>query len=435
MNHRTSFLWLVGLTVVGVAIPAPTTGEPDNSNVHADEPASKSDSTTDSPDETDSSEPDDSDRADDSSEQTLEELLDSLDNRPERQRERSQQGEDEPTRRRDIPLETLSVAQAREYGFEFGDEARERGGGAAALAALTAGIPLHGAGHLVAGEPRTGWWLAGSEAVGAGLLATGLVGTHQFATGPGYGITKMVGLLGVGILGAGYLADVAGTIPTDGTGLPRNDQLARGFSAEAGYLFRRTNTSPLSHFARAQLRYDGDWWSAQLGTEQEFQWSASSATLTASLHPPVGRSALTHPTVELTGEYLVSRDIGPFRRWSGTAMAGGTLDLAVISPGLRHFAVGGLAGLQRSWLLVGGQSEPAWLPAARAFAHFNVSQRLHTAIRYRLDPDDWLAPDGRLAGIGELAVTFNTDGPLDLVLEGRLGSGVGVVTGLRYQLD
>lgn len=368
-------------------------------------------------------------------EESLGELLDSLDDRRDRDEQRRRQQDGQQRRRDTEPLEELDLGEARERGFEFGDDRTKRSGGGASLTAVTAGAVVHGAGHFAAGNTRAGWWLAGSQATGAGLLTAGILWTNRTRGGASFGMARIAGVVGAGLLGAGYLADIAGTLPTDRDrrGLPRNDSLYRQFEVEAGYLFRRTDGSPLSHFAHARARFDGGFWSVAARTEHELQLSASSIGLEASLHPAVSRSRLTHPTLVVGGDYLYRGATGEFRRWSAFALGGGYVDLGLVSPGLSEFAVGALVGGERSWLDWGRGTHSNWLPAARFFSHFNLGRRLHTRISYRLDANDWLASDRNLAGIGEVSLRFDTDGPFDLRLAGRLGNGIGITTGLQYR--
>jgi len=375
------------------------------------------------------------DREDIDGEESLGDLLDSLDDQPDRREQRRRQQDGEQRERDDVPLEKLDLERARARGFEFGDDQDDRSGGGASLTAATAGAVVHGAGHFAAGNTRAGWWLTGSQAAGAGLLTAGILGTNRSHGGSTVGMARIAGVLGAGLLGAGYLADIAGTLPTDRErrGLPRNDSLHRQFEVEAGYRFRRTEGSPLSHFVHASAKLDGGVWSVAARTEHELQLAASSVGLEASLDPAVSRSRLTHPTVVVGGDYLYSGETGEFRRWSGFALAGGSVDLGLISPGLSEFAVGALVGGERSWLDWGRGSHAEWLPAARVFSHFNLGRRLHTRVSYRLDTNDWLAADRNLAGIGEVSLRFDTDGPFDLRLGGRLGGGIGITTALQYR--
>lgn len=416
MTDQRPVLVLVSVCLLGVFHPSPSRAEP------SDAPSDES-----STDEQSSSRSEGVDAS-----PTLEELLDDLEEAPERQRETVREGEQDERRRDEIPIDSLTLAEAKARGFEFGDETPSGEGRGATLAALTLGAAFHGAGHFVAGEPRAGWSLLASQAVGGGLLVSGIVGSNNARGGWSVGLARSSAIVGAGILGVGYLADVAGTLPTEGTGFPRNYTLRRGFSLEAGYTFRRTSTTPLSHFARLAADYDGDWWSIRADTEHELQFSASSVSLEAVLEPALGRSELTRPRVSLGGEYLVGSGEGGFRRWTASAGLGGIIDLAVLDPGLSMFAVGGSAGIERSWLSWNGSSYASWLPNAEVFSHVQFSQRLFTEIGYRLDPNEWLAADRRLAGVGRLMFVFDTEGPFDLRLGGRLGEGFAVVTGLRY---
>jgi hypothetical protein len=94
--------------------------------------------------------------------------------------------------------------------------------GAAAAAAVFPGVLVHGTGHLVAGDRRTGYRLMAMEGIGVGLAAAG------FATLAATGASRHLGpaifatpVAGVGLFLVSWLADVQGVaLPFEGRGAP-----------------------------------------------------------------------------------------------------------------------------------------------------------------------------------------------------------------------
>ena len=89
-------------------------------------------------------------------------------------------------------------------------------------AALVPGVVVHGTGHLVVGDTKTGLRLLALEGAGLGVLATGFIplvatGASRRLIGPAIALTAT----GVGLFAISFLADIYGVVaPTGGVGSP-----------------------------------------------------------------------------------------------------------------------------------------------------------------------------------------------------------------------
>jgi hypothetical protein len=89
-------------------------------------------------------------------------------------------------------------------------------------AAIVPGVLVHGSGHLVAGDTKTGTRLLAMEGVGLGILAAGFIpivvtGTSRRLIGPAAALS----VIGVGIFAISFLADIYGVAaPAGGFGAP-----------------------------------------------------------------------------------------------------------------------------------------------------------------------------------------------------------------------
>jgi hypothetical protein len=119
-------------------------------------------------------------------------------------------------------LAVLVLAGARPAAAEVEDAPALHKGAAAVGAAVFPGLVLHGSGHFVAGDRRTGWRLLAMEGAGLGLTGLGLgtlvvTGASRHLSPPIFALP----VAGMGLFIASWLADVYGvTAPLAGTGAP-----------------------------------------------------------------------------------------------------------------------------------------------------------------------------------------------------------------------
>lgn len=121
-------------------------------------------------------------------------------------------------------------------------------------AMVVPGVVVHGAGHYVLGETRTGNRLLLGEAVGLGMILGGgatlvATGASRYVVGPAAAVT----VLGFGLFTTSFLADVYGTLSPDagaaGKRLPRSPLV----ETELGYRQVRDPQFSFRHFVFESL--------------------------------------------------------------------------------------------------------------------------------------------------------------------------------------
>lgn len=119
-------------------------------------------------------------------------------------------------------LTALLALLALPPGVRADEPAQPQPGAAAVGAAVFPGVVVHGAGHWVAGDRRTGYRLLALEGVGVGLIAGGLA--TLAATGASRHLSPVIfatPVAGAGLFVASWLADVQGVaMPVDARGAP-----------------------------------------------------------------------------------------------------------------------------------------------------------------------------------------------------------------------
>lgn len=103
-------------------------------------------------------------------------------------------------------------------------------------AAVVPGFVAHGAGHLALGESRTGRRLLLMEAVGLGLFFGGgltivFTGASRYFVAPAAATT----MAGFGLFSTSYLADIYGTVSTDGGAVAARWRPPERWETELGY--------------------------------------------------------------------------------------------------------------------------------------------------------------------------------------------------------
>ncbi|MDH5671614.1 MAG: hypothetical protein OEZ06_05655 [Myxococcales bacterium] len=90
------------------------------------------------------------------------------------------------------------------------------------ITAVVPGLLVHGTGHFVAGETRTGYRLLAAEGAGLGLMVAGIAGLAVTGASPKtIGPFIAVSALGGGLFGSSALADIYGVLaPEGGFGRP-----------------------------------------------------------------------------------------------------------------------------------------------------------------------------------------------------------------------
>ncbi|HEY3493498.1 MAG TPA: hypothetical protein VGK73_02385 [Polyangiaceae bacterium] len=125
-------------------------------------------------------------------------------------------------------------------------------------AAVVPGAVVHGSGHLVAGDPQTGYTLLAAEGVGLGLVLGGgttflLSGASRYLVAPAAALT----ILGFGLFGFSLAADIYGTASADGGAVELVPRLAPSFESELGYRYVADPRFAYDHFVVESVTWRG----------------------------------------------------------------------------------------------------------------------------------------------------------------------------------
>jgi hypothetical protein len=127
-------------------------------------------------------------------------------------------------------------------------------------AAFVPGLLVHGSGHLVAGDSKTGLRLLALEGVGLGATAAGFLpivftGASRRLIGPAVAITAS----GVGLFAISFLADLYGVLaPAGGVGAPSG--VAPVLQAGLGYRYVHNPAFAFRHFMVQDIDYRTGHW-------------------------------------------------------------------------------------------------------------------------------------------------------------------------------
>lgn len=123
------------------------------------------------------------------------------------------------------------------------------------------GVLVHGSGHYVIGETDTAVKLLIAEGIGLGMLLGGgtalvLTGASRYVVGP----AAAVAALGTGLFGTSLLADVYGSVSSDGGAADLVPRAPPKLESELGYRYVSDTLFPYGHFAVERLSLTlGSW--------------------------------------------------------------------------------------------------------------------------------------------------------------------------------
>ncbi|HMI88830.1 MAG TPA: hypothetical protein VK550_32345 [Polyangiaceae bacterium] len=279
-------------------------------------------------------------------------------------------------------------------------------------AAIFPGALVHGAGHLVMGESRTGLRLLALEGAGLGLLATGFVpivlsGASRRLVGPGAALS----VVGAGLFAVSFLADIYGLVaPEGGVGAPL--RVAPTLQTAVGYRYVYDRAFSYRHFMVQEIDYrTGAWrlhpsaWFALDDTNSRLRGHVA-YRLTGPL--PSG-NAPSRDGSFLDLEAALTRHAFTGERFAtttGEVAVAGRLDMAHIGPSLR----GSFAEMSVGWALQaysyalrGTTADLGELLLARfgygVYVGFPGSPRGEIALYYDHRHDDFVA-GLKLPGLG-----------------------------------
>lgn len=223
-------------------------------------------------------------------------------------------------------------------------------------AAVIPGAVVHGAGHYVLGETRTGNRLLLGEGVGLGMFLGG-VGT-VFATGASryvVGPAAAVAVVGFGLFATSFLADLYGTLSPDAGAAGRRAYAPPVLETEVGYRYINDPQFSYRHFIvesvsmRAdRFRVTPSGWFSTSGDTARYRLEA--AYRFAGALPRTQPRDLSSLDVVLAGVHHRYETVG-FGIWSGEVAALGRYDLANVGSTLRGAFVEGGLGLGHQWIV------------------------------------------------------------------------------------
>jgi hypothetical protein len=138
---------------------------------------------------------------------------------------------------------------------------------------------VHGSGHLVASDPATGYALLAAEGIGLGMvLGSGtvlvLTGASRYFVGP----AAAGAILGVGLFGVSFAADLYGTLSSDGGAAALVPRVEASFESELGYRYVSDPRFEYDHFAvqrvswrHGAFRLTPSGWFAANGTHARYR--------------------------------------------------------------------------------------------------------------------------------------------------------------------
>ena len=362
------------------------------------------------------------------------------------------EGEEEETRRAEDPdtyqrrrvdekpLESMTLEEAREAGFVFGSDEEEESRTSATLMAATAGLVVHGAGHWHMKESRTAGILLATELTGLALAGSALTWQALSDGSPASRVFAGPAVFaGSGLFAVSYLADIMGTVQSVELGLPQNDGRLRGVSGHAEYSFLRLDGYPGSTLQLLTVGATADLGFGYLEAETAQDVYLDTSRYGADLGWRFWRGPGRHNFVfvEVEGDALQFRGVGPFTRFGLVAELGLSFDVGQLISQLRHLVVGSSIGWGRHWYQLpdaeeelGGAYHSDFIPF-EMFMSLNLNDQLNARLSYKRRDGAFLQSDSRLLGMAGAELTFRTGSAADLILRAEAGGGYALSTGLR----
>ena len=251
-------------------------------------------------------------------------------------------------RRADTPFDPTHSADERTT-----ERPKRRNAALGAATALFPGAIVHGTGHLVGGDTKTGTRLLALEGAGLGILATGFApivftGASRRLIGPAIGLT----VVGVGLFAVSFLADVYGVVAPEG-GLGAPSGVAPSLQTSLGYRYVYNPAFAFRNFLVAEIEYrtgpfriHPSGWFALDDTNSRLR-SEFAYRLAGPMPAPAPRTADGSHFDVTAAVMRHAFTSNRFATTSGEIAVGGRLDLARIGPSLR----GSFAEMSLGWAL------------------------------------------------------------------------------------
>jgi len=221
-------------------------------------------------------------------------------------------------------------------------------------ASLVPGVVAHGTGHFVLGEPAIGRRLLFAELAGMGLIFAGgvpifLTGASRYIVGP----SAAAVVLGVGLFGTSFAADMYGTLSRDGGAVGSRVRPPPWIETELGYRHISDPVFDYEHFLYERismmsgpLRVTPSAWFATTGDNARYRVEGGYRLLGA--HPSLQRAALWNDHLDIVIG-LVHHRYTPqrFARSSAEAAIDTRYDLGHVGSTLRGAFVEAAVGYAR----------------------------------------------------------------------------------------
>jgi hypothetical protein len=223
-------------------------------------------------------------------------------------------------------------------------------------AAVVPGAIVHGTGHYVLGQNRTGNRLLLAEGVGLGMFFGGgativATGASRYFVGPAAAVT----VLGFGLFATSLFADIYGTLSPDADAAGRRAYAPPLVETEVGYRQIHDPQFSYRHFIvesvsiRAdRFRVTPSGWFSTAGDNARYR--LESAYRIAGALPRTQPRDLSWFDVVVAGVHHRYEPLG-FSIWSGEVAAHGRYDLQNIGLTLRGAFVEGAVGLGHQWIV------------------------------------------------------------------------------------
>ncbi len=160
-------------------------------------------------------------------------------------------------REQEEPPWEMTPEQLEDAGWEHQPTNSQPGSVAGGIIALTVGTIVHGAGHLYAGDQRTGRQLLIGEGIALGLLGAGILidalSNNDGSLAPLY---RSMNALGASLFVATWLMDVIGTFKGTGNELPPNSGSINDIRLAASYTHLSNAGIPLRNATAFNLDMD-----------------------------------------------------------------------------------------------------------------------------------------------------------------------------------
>ncbi len=356
------------------------------------------------------------------------------------------------TRGRSEDLGKMSDEELKEAGFAFGaaDAGRDRSG--ALLMAALPGLVVHGLGHFSIKDYDTTVFLMSMEFVGLGLMGIG-AGVPFILRGESAntGYARPLFTAGLGAVIASYILDIAGVVRGTDPLIYETPLKRRGGTLRIGYTFYSTQRYPLDNLLTAMLNVRGARFFGGAGTDQDV--SLETSRYRAEVGARLFSSEVTEDQLYVRGRggLWQFRGDGRYEVWRASALVGGTLDLAIVSPRLARIYLGGEVGWERQWYRFPVARSPeedvdsdvlAPLELSLSidsvpfemYGGMNLTDKLTLQLAYTRRDGELLHDISRLFAVPSATIIYASSDRFDVVLDAAYGAGFRIGGQLRYWL-